>query len=135
MVDNVSQQWLDGLGIGITWQSLTWQRFKESVDNDPPLLWGIGWMADYPDPDNFLRIGLERTNYSTWHHDEYEALVQEGRRTLSHSRRMAVYERAQRILVDEAPVIPFAYTNWHRLIKPWVRNYSHSLKDVVIEPH
>jgi peptide/nickel transport system substrate-binding protein len=57
------------------------------------------------------------------------------------SRRLALYRQAEQILVEEAPLVPFAYTRRSLLIKPWVRRFPTSpisevfWKDVVIEPH
>ncbi|NIV38782.1 MAG: hypothetical protein GWN58_58015 [Anaerolineae bacterium] len=54
---------------------------------------------------------------------------------------MRLYAQAERILVDEAPILPLAYRREHLLLKPWIRGYRLSamdrsyVKDVVIEPH
>jgi ABC-type oligopeptide transport system substrate-binding subunit len=50
-------------------------------------------------------------------------------------------QQADRILVEEAPVLPLCYGRLHALVKPWVRRYLTSSlkwwfwKDVIIEPH
>jgi len=52
-----------------------------------------------------------------------------------------MYRQADRILVEEAPVLPLAYGRFHMLVKPWGRRYLTSplrwwyWKDVIIEPH
>ena len=53
---------------------------------------------------------------------------------------MAMYRQAERLLVQEAPVIPISYTLSHVLLKPWVVHYPVSstrliLKDVIVEDH
>ena len=54
---------------------------------------------------------------------------------------MAMYRQADRILVEEAPVLPLTYGRFHILVKPWVRRYRTSplhrsfWKDVVLEAH
>jgi len=54
---------------------------------------------------------------------------------------MAMYEQAEQILVEEAPILPLAYGRDHVLIKPWVQSLPASgingniLKDIIIEPH
>jgi len=54
---------------------------------------------------------------------------------------MKLYRQADRILVEEAPIIPLTYRRWPLLVKPWVRKLSlspmgeYSYKDVIIEPH
>ena len=54
---------------------------------------------------------------------------------------MAMYQEADRILVEEAAIMPLAYWRCHWLVKPWVRRYPVSTtkswfwKDVIIDPH
>jgi predicted ATPase len=49
--------------------------------------------------------------------------------------------QADRILVEEAAILPLIYWRFHLLMKPWVRKYPRSAlgtwfwKDVIIEPH
>jgi len=52
-----------------------------------------------------------------------------------------MYRQADRILVEEAPILPLLYDRYHLLVKPWVSKFPMSprkwnfWKDVVIEPH
>jgi len=67
--------------------------------------------------------------------------VEAARRVVDHEERMRMYRQADRILVEEAPVLHLCYGRFHMLVKPWVRRYLTSplrwwfWKDVVIEPH
>jgi ABC-type oligopeptide transport system substrate-binding subunit len=55
--------------------------------------------------------------------------------------RLRMYARADRILMEEAPIKPLLYRREHMLVKPWVRRFPSSAfsvwfwKDVIIEPH
>jgi ABC-type oligopeptide transport system substrate-binding subunit/class 3 adenylate cyclase len=99
-----------------------------------------GWIADYPDPDSFLRMGISG-RLSTWHNEAYDRLVGEARQVMDQPARMELYQEADRFLIEEAVVVPFAYGRWHLLVKPWVRRFPTSairwwfFKDVIIEPH
>ena len=97
-------------------------------------------MADYPDPDNFLRVGLA-TLPTGWRNPAYEELVEKARRLTDQRQRMRLYSQADRILVDEAAVGPLFYARNTLMIQPWVRRFPMAArggwfwKDVVIEPH
>jgi ABC-type oligopeptide transport system substrate-binding subunit len=97
------------------------------------------WVADYPDPDNFLRVSRAET-WAKWHDKRYERLVEEAGRAMNQEERMRLYRQADRILVAEAPILPLTYEREHLLIKPWVMRYPTAAskavfwKDVVIEP-
>jgi ABC-type oligopeptide transport system substrate-binding subunit len=55
--------------------------------------------------------------------------------------RLELYRQADRLLIEEAPVVPLTYERRHLLVKPWVSHYPTSAiqsafwKDAVIEPH
>jgi ABC-type oligopeptide transport system substrate-binding subunit len=72
----------------------------------------MGWSADYPDPENFLRVGLENEG-TGWRNEECDRLVREARRLLDQEERMALYQRADRILIREAPFLATRYGQSH----------------------
>jgi ABC-type oligopeptide transport system substrate-binding subunit len=97
-------------------------------------------LADYPDPDSFLRASWWRVS-TTWQNETYERLVEGARRLEDQEERMKMYQQADRTLVEEAPLLLLYYGRFHLLVKPWVRKYPTSpvkqwfWKDVIIEPH
>jgi ABC-type oligopeptide transport system substrate-binding subunit len=98
----------------------------------------LGWVADYPDPDSFLRVSRTR-GWPGWHHETYERLVKEARGLTDLAQRMQRYRQAEDVLVREAPVLPLIYERDHLLVKPWVRAYPMSAikpafwKDVILQ--
>ena len=138
--DHLKSQWGQHLGIKFEWQLMDWADYDERLNNDPPSVYTTGWLADYPDPDNFLRLALRRT-LKTWDSETFDELVETARRTLNLSERVDLYEQAQRLLVEELPVFPLVYLRGHYLLKPWVTKFPVSTmrvnywNDTVIEPH
>jgi ABC-type oligopeptide transport system substrate-binding subunit/class 3 adenylate cyclase/tetratricopeptide (TPR) repeat protein len=139
-VEYLQAQWRESLGVEIPWESMEWSLFLDRLDREPPHTWLTGWAADYPDPDNFLRVSHVR-RYTGWQNEAYDRLVEEAQRVTDQGKRMKLYEQADRILIEEAAVMPLFYSRWHLLVKPWVRNYISSVtgkwlwKDIIIEPH
>jgi oligopeptide transport system substrate-binding protein len=133
-------QWREDLGVETTWETMGMGVYWNRLDREPPHIFLGGWMADYPDPDNFLRASPIR-RYTRRQNEACNRLVEEARRVTDQGERMKLYGQADRILVEEAAIIPLTYERMHLLMKPWVRRYPTSpttywfWKDVVIEPH
>jgi len=138
--DFLCAQWQENLGIEVAPQSLQFQRYVERMAKDPPHAFIWGWAADYPDPDNFLRV-CDIRGYTRWQNPDYSALVQKAKQVLDQEERMRLYREADRTLIESAAVMPLAYLRAHFLVKPWVVKYPVSAlrwffwKDVIIKPH
>jgi ABC-type oligopeptide transport system substrate-binding subunit len=134
------EHWRRYLGLQLSSQKAPWSEVFNRWSADPPQIYIAAWSADYPDPDNFLRIGMSKIR-QLWNHPEYEALIVEAGRELNGSRRLELYQKADRILIEEAVVIPIFYVRIHSLVKPWIHNWSlptftaTRLENVIIEPH
>ncbi len=134
-------QWQENLGVEITWQPMEHGAFVERVSRESPSIFLARWIADYPDPDNFLRVG-PAIWLPGWGNETYAGLVEEARRSMDQEKRMDLYKQADKILVEEAAIMPLNYVRLHLLIKPWVKKHATSAtttwwfwKDVIIEPH
>jgi ABC-type oligopeptide transport system substrate-binding subunit len=133
-------QWREALGVGLmAKRSIGWADYLQVADQDPPALYVTAWAPDYPDPDTFLRVPFRKQ--TAWHHPVYDDLVDRALEVTDQAERMRLYSQADRILMQEAPIVPISYTQTPLLIKPWVRQYpmhafSHwAWKDVIIGPH
>jgi ABC-type oligopeptide transport system substrate-binding subunit len=105
-----------------------------------PGLWHITWMADYPDADNFLRVALEHYQVlRSWKNAEFNQLVDKARRCLDPGRRAQMYRDADRLLTQDAVLMPLSYMRQHLLVKPWVKNFRPGMlhffffKDVILD--
>ncbi len=142
VIEYLQGQWRENLGIETTWEWIEWAMFLDRLEKKPPHMFSLFWTADYPDPDNFLRAAVSSIRGLTWWQNEaYDGLVEEARRAMDQEERMKLYHQADRILVEEAPIMPLQYPWWPLLVKPWVSKYPTSpmrrnfWKDVMIEPH
>jgi oligopeptide transport system substrate-binding protein len=140
--EQLQKQWRENLGVETEIEIIEWAELDERMNNKPPALSVIGWGADYPDPDNFLKPGV--IEYGTrWRNEAYDQLIETARQLLDQELRIELYRQADRMLVEEAPVLPLAYGRLGLLLKPWVKSYPTSPlaiyawfgKEIVIEPH
>ena len=83
-------QWRENLGGEIEWKTIEYERFYDRLDRDSPHLFLSGWLADYPDPDNFLRASPHR-RHTRLQDDRYTQLVRQARRVTDQRERMRLY--------------------------------------------
>jgi oligopeptide transport system substrate-binding protein len=133
-------QWRENLGVEIICEAMELAPYMDRLNREPPPLYFTAWVADYPDPDSFLRLFSIR-RWSGWQEKTFDSLIEEARSALDQSKRVKLYKEADRILIDEAVIVPLTYGQTHLLVKPWVRKYPTSAlqgwfwKYVIIEPH
>jgi oligopeptide transport system substrate-binding protein len=135
-------QWRENLKVEvkIIWETMEYGRLRERLHREPLSMYLHGWIADYPDPDNFLRISTSQ-HWARWQNEAYERLVEKARRAMDQEERIELYRQADRVLVEEAAIMPLYHSWQHLLVKPWVRMYPTSAlkswfwKDVIIELH
>ena len=133
-------QWRENLGAEIAWEAMEWATSVDRLGKKLHHMLLMGQGAGYPDPDNFLRSSVIWRD-TRWRNEGYDRLVEKARRVMDQEERMKLYGQADRILVDEAAIMPLLYERLHLLMKPWVSKFPTSAigrefwKDVIIEPH
>jgi oligopeptide transport system substrate-binding protein len=134
----LQEMWKENLGITIQKcrQDPAARQFEVSQDYH---FFFTGWFADYPDPASFLQ-----TNYlleqSHWQNPVFDALVNDGRHTFDQGQRVSLYRQADRVLIEEAAVLPLFYGHIYELRQPWVHKpmglsvYTPQWKDIILMP-
>jgi oligopeptide transport system substrate-binding protein len=89
------------------------------------------WISDYLDPNSFLDLWVTRgTNNATgWSNAEYDRLIAEASQTLDQAARFAAFQKAEAILLDEAPVLPLFFYTHTFLVHPSVKGWHPTILD------
>lgn len=110
VAENLQQQWKRELNIDVEIQTREQQAFFGEIDGEaPPPTHLARWIADFPDPENFMSLFKSNSgNNSLGFGDpKYDELVEAAVRTDDPAARKRMYEEAQRILVvDQVAMIP-----------------------------
>jgi oligopeptide transport system substrate-binding protein len=135
------ESWRKNLGLELSVQSFEWPTYIDMIHNNPPQLFTMAWVADYPDPHSFLNVGIPTSAATGWRHEEFDRLLEKAELVTEQGERMRLYSQADRILIEEAAVMPVMYWRRPTLIKPWVRKLhipsfgNLQWKDIVIDMH
>jgi ABC-type oligopeptide transport system substrate-binding subunit/class 3 adenylate cyclase len=124
IVPFMRRAWRTNLGLDVEPESLEWGAFMERLNRNQAHLTLVGWFGHYPDPDSLLRVPFHSTagiNIPRWKSSRFDALVEEAVRVVDQTKRMELYQEADRILVaEEAVVAPLGYAQGRIMMKPWV---------------
>jgi ABC-type transport system substrate-binding protein len=120
------EQWR-ALGIEIDIQQTEWATFLQDVNDRKYQMFSLGWIADYPDPENFLDLlfhSENQNNHTAYSNPEVDRLLEEARVERDRDRRFELYNQVEQMVLDDAAWV----WTWYRgegyaLIKPEVSDY------------
>ena len=139
LVAPLVEQWREKLGVDVQILGLIPEEFFHRIREANADMFFALWVADYPDPDCYLRVCVEDDkSFVGWQNEVYDGLIEQARRLTDQEERLRLYRQAEEILVEDIPILPVSYGRVHILLKPWVKGYRMAMlkqqlwKDVVI---
>ncbi len=123
----IIQDWKHNLGVEVTVRQLEPEIFSYYLKEEADEMLIMGWIADYPDPQNFLDILFHTEaeyNSGNYSNPEVDALLDQAGIETDESKRFALYQKAEQILIREAACLPLWFGKTYVLIKPYVKNYK-----------
>lgn len=121
------------LGIQLVIRTTDYNRFQEKVRTGTAQIFGWGWNADYPDPENFMfllygpnaKVVSQGENASNYQNEKFDALFVQMRAMPNGPERQAVIDQMVDIVRRDAPWLwgyhPKAYSlypQWYGNAKP-----------------
>jgi len=93
-----------------------------------------GWSADYNDAQDFLflwQTSTKQENFARFSNPDYDRLMDEASVTIDQRKRAQLLERAEQILLQELPVLPYYFRVSKNLVSTRVKGWEDNLLDVV----
>ncbi|HKW22160.1 MAG TPA: ABC transporter substrate-binding protein, partial [Ktedonobacterales bacterium] len=121
-----AQQWNTVLGLNI--QVVPTDGLgKYIVQHGPYQMWVIGWLADYPDPQDWLSLQFTTNtgnNASDVHDPALDKIFKQADLERDPNKRMQLYNQAEQMVVNEVPWITYEQSKalWRQ--RPWVRGFG-----------
>ena len=132
IAEYLQHQWQDVLGLTIELEIQEWKTYLADTKNGEFELGRFGWIGNFPDSEGeFLPLFNcgSTNNRSRYCSEEFERALAAARPIRDRKARLRHVYEAEKILVEDAPVIPlFVYTQIH-LQKPYVRDLHINLID------
>jgi ABC-type transport system substrate-binding protein len=136
-VSAMAEMWEQNLGVTITVENIEYDYFYDQIysGNHGQLLSG-GWCADYPDPENFADVLFHtgsQQNSGGYSNPALDALLEQARVEQDVTKRIALYQQAEQMIVDDAPVLFTTHSLSYQLVKPYVKGYVFTPISIPIE--
>ena len=133
----MAEMWEQNLGVTITVENIEYDYFLDQIySGNHGQLFSSGWCADYPDPENFADVLFHsgsNQNNGGYSNPELDVLLESARVERDVTRRIQMYQQAERIIVDEAAVLFTVHSLSYQLAKPYVHGYVFTPIDIPIE--
>ena len=118
------------LGLDVVLAATTYNQFRDKVNRGAYQIFSWGWIADYPDPENFLFLlwgpmaesesgGPNTANFNDPRYNELFLAMKDRE---NDARRLEIIRELLGILEQERPWIELLHRESYSLIQPWLRN-------------
>jgi peptide/nickel transport system substrate-binding protein len=129
------QNMLKEIGVNMKLNIMQFAQHLDNIDAGRADFFRLGWIADYPDPENFLNLyygknvpkdpkAISPINSTRYQNAEYDALFEKAISTIDQKARYELYYQAEQIAIAQAPMMIIFYEEDYRLLQPYVKGYA-----------
>ena len=123
-LDYARKQW-EQLGLQVDIKFITdWGEFERYIKSDAVQIYRYVWIADMPDPDNFLFplfASDSPANFTRFRNDQIDQMLVEARGIVDPVRRAEMYQQIEKRILQTCPIIPLLYLSIDRVYQPEVQ--------------
>jgi ABC-type transport system substrate-binding protein len=127
MADFIAKQ-LGEVGIPVQVETVQKALLLELTSNSRALFFRGSWIADYPDAENYLSVFYSKNpappNYTRYSNPHFDAVFEKALAELNDSIRYDLYREADRIVIQDAPVVPLWYDKVIWLVQPGIGGFQ-----------
>jgi oligopeptide transport system substrate-binding protein len=133
VAEAIQEMWAKRLGINVTLTNQEWKVYLASRDRGDYQVLRAGWIADYVDPMTFLDLWMtgNGNNDTGWSHPKYDNLLRQAQNTGNLQIRLLLLHQAEKILMNELPVMPIYFYTRPYIIKDRVKGVHYSVTSMI----
>ncbi|HKG25103.1 MAG TPA: ABC transporter substrate-binding protein, partial [Thermomicrobiales bacterium] len=128
IVQYLQATWQENLGITIKLAPIedsAYSDWRASRETQPFNIYTGSWGSDFADASNWFNQNFTHSadHYRNhWNYPEFDELVAKAQVNTNTDERNQQYAEAERILLEQSPVIPIVHGKAFRAVKPWVKD-------------
>lgn len=129
-IEATLEMWRINLGVEVMLRQVDYALFLVDVcqDPNPYQMFTLGWIADYPDPQDFLEIlfhSKSLDNHTGYGSSEVDRLLDRAATEPDAAVRIELYREAERLIIQDAIWMTMTHGKSYILTKPWVKGLIH----------
>jgi oligopeptide transport system substrate-binding protein len=123
----ISSMWKHNLGVKAELNNMEWKTMVSALNEGDFGVSRYSWNGDYNDASTFLDImtSSSSANSGKWFNKEYDALLAKAHDAKDPAERNRLYQQAEVLIDEEAPIAPVYFYVKSRLLKPNVKGYPY----------
>jgi ABC-type transport system substrate-binding protein len=119
----------DQLGVELRPSFNNWPEFLKKMERRQNQMFQLGWVADYPDAENFLTLFYSKSaspgpNHCNYGNPKFDELFDRARVMQDGPERTALYQQMADMVIADAPWIFMTYPLSFGLHQPWLKNFK-----------
>lgn len=119
------------LGVKINIKLCTIEERENAIRSGDAIFWRTGWVADYPDPENFLQlfyggnVGAADVNINPFNYNNssFDALFEAAMEETDLQKRMKLLAECDQLIIDDAVVMPLLTDDFITMVNLKVRKF------------
>lgn len=119
---------LEDIGIKVQVEVVQKSLLLEQTAKSQALFFRGSWMADYPDAENYLSVFYGKNpappNYTRYRNPDYDKLYDAALTERNDSLRLTMYRAMDRMIMEDAPIVPLWYDMVIRLVQPNIKSFT-----------
>ncbi len=125
IAEAIQRMWKEHLNIDVKLLNQDWKVYLSTMNQLDYQIARSAWIADFLDPVNFLECFLSYSgnNRTGWENKQYDHLIEQAYREPDENKRNELMFQAEKILLEELPIIPIYFYTWKMLISSRVENF------------
>ncbi|MDP4241433.1 MAG: ABC transporter substrate-binding protein [Bacteroidota bacterium] len=132
VAEAIQSQLKENLGLTINLQMLEFSQLTPRIDDGKAPFFRLGWIADYPSPENFLNLlygknippsGPSTINSTRFRNPEFDRLFEAAINETDRSKTNTLFAQAENLAIQDAPYLVLYYDEDYHLLQPNVRDF------------
>ena len=139
LAKGVVAQWKINLNIDIQIKLTSYAELKQAIRSGEAKMWRNGWIADYPDAENFLALiyGENLRNDGTsssgirYNNETFNTLFESSWKEKNDVKRMDILRQCDEILMKDAVLLPLTNDDFFTMIHSKFKDFSSNSLEVI----